>query len=212
MLSMPLLDTERLLIRPFAMDDLEAIQQILDIELRDADFGSEGAKTLSERRQWLQWTILNYEELATLYQPPYGDRAIILKQDKRLIGACGFVPCLAPFGQLPSFSTTKESVADNYFSAEFGLFYAVAPAYQRQGYAVEATRAMIAYAFTELQLRRIVATTTYDNAASIAVMRKVGMRIEKNPYPDPPWFQVVGILENCTGQLGPHEICTLPYR
>jgi len=27
-------------------------------------------------------------------------------------------------------------------------------------------------------------------------MRKVGMRIEKNPFPDPPWLQVVGILEN----------------
>jgi hypothetical protein len=22
------------------------------------------------------------------------------------------------------------------------------------------------------------------------------MRIEKNPYPDPPWLQVVGVLEN----------------
>lgn len=199
MLRMPLLDTERLLVRPFVMDDLEVIHQILDIELREADFGSEGAKTFSERRQWLQWTRLNYEELAKLYQPPYGDRAIVLKQDNRLLGACGFVPCLAPFGQLPSFSTINESAAGGYFSAEFGLFYAVAPAYQRQGYAAEATRAMIAYAFTELKLQRIVATTTYDNAASIGVMRKVGMRIEKNPCPDPPWFQVIGILENNAG-------------
>jgi RimJ/RimL family protein N-acetyltransferase len=199
MRSMPLLDTERLLIRPFEMDDLEAIHRILDIELRDADFGNEGAKTLGERRQWLHWTILNYEELAKLYQPPYGDRAIVRKQDKRLIGACGFVPCLAPFGQLPSFSTTEGSAAGDYFSAEFGLFYAIAPACQRQGYAVEATRAMIAYVFTELRLPRIVATTTYDNAASIAVMRKVGMRIERNPYSAPPWFQMVGILENRTG-------------
>lgn len=195
---MPLLDTERLRIRPFVVADLEAIHQILDIELREADFGSEGAKTFSERRQWLQWTTLNYEELATLYQPPYGDRAVVLKQNNQVIGACGFVPCLAPFGQLPSFSTSKESADGNYFSTEFGLFYAVAPAYQRQGYAVEATRAIIAYAFTELQLQRIVATTTYDNTASIAVMRKVGMRIEKNPRPDPPWFQVVGMLENRT--------------
>jgi hypothetical protein len=27
-------------------------------------------------------------------------------------------------------------------------------------------------------------------------MRKLGMRIEKNPYPEPPWLQVVGILDN----------------
>ncbi|MFL5588380.1 MAG: GNAT family N-acetyltransferase, partial [Ktedonobacteraceae bacterium] len=81
-------------------------------------------------------------------------------------------------------------------SPEFGLFYAFSPAYQRQGYATEATRALIEFAFTQLNLRRIVATTTYENAASMAVMRKVGMQIEKNPYPDPSWFQVVGFLEN----------------
>jgi len=28
------------------------------------------------------------------------------------------------------------------------------------------------------------------------VTRKLGMRVEHNPYPDPAWFQVVGILEN----------------
>ena len=42
----------------------------------------------------------------------------------------------------------------------------------------------------------IIATTTDDNAASIAVMRKVGMVVERNPLPEPPWFQVVGILVN----------------
>jgi RimJ/RimL family protein N-acetyltransferase len=42
----------------------------------------------------------------------------------------------------------------------------------------------------------MVATTTYDNAASMGVMRKLGMRIEKNPYEEPQWFQLVGILDN----------------
>jgi RimJ/RimL family protein N-acetyltransferase len=82
------------------------------------------------------------------------------------------------------------------YSPEFGLYYALSPAYQRQGYATEAAQALINYAFTQLHLKRIVATTTYENVASIGVMRKAGMRIEKNPFPDPPGFQVVGILEN----------------
>ena len=55
---------------------------------------------------------------------------------------------------------------------------------------------MIDYAFRELRLRRIVATTTRENVPSIRVMRNVGMSIEENPYPDPPWLQVVGVLEN----------------
>ncbi len=196
MMRVPPLETERLLISPFTIDDLDAIHQILDIDLVTADFGNEGANTRREREQWLQWTVLSYEELAKLNQPPYGDRAVVLKQTQQVIGACGFVPCFAPFGQLPSLRSTSQDAVAHFNSPELGLFYALSPAYQRQGYATEATRALIDYAFTQLDLRRIVATTTYENVASIAVMRKVGMRIEKNPYPDPPWFQVVGILEN----------------
>lgn len=196
-MSIPDLETERLIIRALRMDDLDDIHRLLDIELGEADFGTEGAGSREERAHWLQWTIMGYKELAKLYQPPYGERAVVLKQTGQLIGACGYVPCLDAFGQLPSLR--NEGSVKGYFSTEFGLFYAFSPAYQRQGYATEATKAMIDYAFTRLKLRRIVATTTYDNAASITVMRKVGMRIERNPYPDPPWLQVVGLLENKAG-------------
>ncbi len=196
MMRVPPLETERLLIRPFTMADLDAIHQMLDLDLLTADFGTEGANTRQERDHWLQWTILSYEALARLNQPPYGDRAVVLKQTQQVIGACGFVPCFAPFGQLPAWRSASYDAVAHFNSPEFGLFYALSPAYQRQGYATEAARALIDYAFTQLQLKRIVATTAHENVASIGVMRKVGMRIEKNPHPDPPWFQVVGILEN----------------
>ncbi|HET7087649.1 MAG TPA: GNAT family N-acetyltransferase [Anaerolineae bacterium] len=191
MTSMPALETERLIIRPFAMDDLDAIHRILDVELAEVDFGSEEAKTLDARREWLRWTILNYDQLARLYQPPYGERAIVLKSSDELIGAAGYVPCLNVFGQLPVSGGTRDGLT----STEFGLYYALSPAHHRRGYAAEAVRAMIDYAFRRLRLRRIIATTTYNNKASMGVMRKVGMRIEKNPFPDPPWLQVVGVLE-----------------
>ena len=54
---------------------------------------------------------------------------------------------------------------------------------------------MIDYGFQQLKLWRIVATTRYDNTASIGVMRKLGMTVEHNTLPDPPWLQVVGIIE-----------------
>src|SRR5260221_696273 len=193
MMRVPPLETERLVIRRLTIEDLDDIHRILDIDLIIADFGTVGAITRQGREQSLQWTILSYEELARLNQPPYGDRAIVLKQTQQIIGACGFVPSFAPFRQLLSAS---HDAGAHFNSPAFGLFYAFSPAYQRQGYATEATQALIDYAFRELQLKRIVATTTYENVASIAVMRKVGMRIEKNIYLDPPWFQVVGILEN----------------
>jgi [ribosomal protein S5]-alanine N-acetyltransferase len=192
----PPLETERLIIRPFTMNDQNAIHLLLDVDLSTAEFGTEGVMVREERQQWLQWTILNYEALSRLNQPPYGDRAVVLKQTEQVIGACGFVPCFAPFGQLPALRSANEDAVAHLNSTEFGLFYAFSPAYQRQGYATEAAEALIGYAFAQLRLRRVVATTTYENVASIAVMRKVGMQIEKNPYPDPPWFQVVGLLEN----------------
>jgi [ribosomal protein S5]-alanine N-acetyltransferase len=190
-MEMPVLETERLVIRPFRLDDLDDIYRILDIELADVDMGSEKALTRSARAAWLEWSVRNYRQLSALFQPPYGDRAVALKADATLIGAVGFVPSFGPFGQLPSLGG---KLSRN--TAEFGLYYAISPAFQRQGYASEAIQAMVDYAFTALNLERIVATTQYDNAASKGVMRKLRMRIEGNPYPDPPWFQVAGILEN----------------
>lgn len=196
MMLVPPLETERLIVRPFTMHDLDDVHRLLDIDLATADFGTEGALTLEERQDWLQWTVMNYEALARLYQPPYGDRAVTLRQTGEVIGACGYVPCFAPFGQLPSLRASSDNAVERLNSTEFGLFYAFSPAYQKRGYATEAARALIDYAFGQLNLGRIVATTTYDNAASMGVMRKLGMRIEKNPYEEPSWFQVVGILEN----------------
>jgi RimJ/RimL family protein N-acetyltransferase len=139
--------------------------------------------------------VLNYEELAKLYQPPYGDRAIVLKESQTLIGACGYVPCLDAFGQLPAFGAAHDA-RRGLTSTAFGLYWAVSPRYQRRGYAAEAAGALVYYAFTNLNLRRIIATTTHDNAASLGVMRKLGMRVERNPYPEPPWLQAVGVLDN----------------
>jgi len=195
-MHMPPLETERLIIRPFVMDDLDGIFAILDVELAEADFGSAHAATREQRAQWLRWSTMNYEQLARLYQPPYGDRAITLRSGE-LIGACGYVQCLGPFERVLSPDPASRN-QDCRFTTELGLFYALSPRHQRHGYATEAARAMMDYARRGLGLERIVATTTYDNAASIRVMQKLGMRVEKNPQADPPWFQVVGIFD-CRG-------------
>jgi ribosomal-protein-alanine N-acetyltransferase len=195
MTRMPPLETARLLIRPFVMTDLDALHQIVDVELSAADFGTEGAQSREGRREWLEWAVLNYDQLAKMYQPPYGDRAIVLKQTGQLIGSIGYVPCMMPFGQLPAFAAGINETARRFATCELGLYYALAPAYQRQGYTSEAAAAMVEYAFQGMRLRRVVATTTYDNAGSMGVMRKLGMQIERNPFPDPPWLQVVGFIE-----------------
>jgi RimJ/RimL family protein N-acetyltransferase len=81
---------------------------------------------------------------------------------------------------------------------EVGLYWEIASGQRRQGFAAEAGQALINYGFQHLKLRRIVAMTRFDNAASIGVMRRLGMRVERNMLPEPPWLQVVGIIESRT--------------
>jgi RimJ/RimL family protein N-acetyltransferase len=189
---MPTLATERLIIRPCRMDDLEACHRLyLDIEW--ADMKASDSENCDRRRKWLEWTVRNYEELARLKQPPYGERVVELKNNHDFAGLVGLVPLLAPFAQLACFGGLRPEVAP--FSAEVGMFWAVRPTLQRRGIASEAGSAIIGYAFGVLKLGRILAGTEDDNAASIAVMRRLGMRIERNPHLVPEWFQIHGVLE-----------------
>jgi len=178
------------------MEDLIDVHRLFDIELNTDDLHTEKMDTLKERAEWLQWSVLNYSQLAKLYQPPYGDRAIVIKETGKLIGSCGYVPCLMPFEQVPNFSYYNASGMIGHATPEFGLFYAISPSHQRQGYASEAAQALVDYAFQYLDLKRIIATTDFTNHASMGVMRKLGMRVEKNPLSEPPWLQVVGVIEN----------------
>ncbi len=63
---------------------------------------------------------------------------------------------------------------DALHTAEIG--YSVLPAFQRHGYASEAARALVAWGFTQPGIRRIVANCRADNAASIRVLQKAGLR------------------------------------
>jgi RimJ/RimL family protein N-acetyltransferase len=58
------------------------------------------------------------------------------------------------------------------------LGYAIRADRWGKGYATDATRRLIAFGFAELRLHRISAAIGPDNAASIAVVRKLGMQYE----------------------------------
>jgi RimJ/RimL family protein N-acetyltransferase len=184
---MPVLETTRLLVRPFTLDDLDACHQLLDIEAWQT------GQSLDQRRRWLEWTVLSHEVLANLHQPPYGDRAVVLKATGEVVGSVGLVPSMAFFDRLPSFGGNASA---SRLRPEFGLFWATRTAHLRQGYATEAAQAVIDYVFGRMHGDRIIATTTYDNIASQGVMRRLGMSVEHNPVADPPWFQVAGVLFN----------------
>jgi RimJ/RimL family protein N-acetyltransferase len=185
--TVPPLFTPRLRIRPFASADLDAV-----VKLHDDCFG---AAPLNVRRDWLGWSVRNYAALAQLQQPPYGDYAIELRASGEVIGAVGLVPSFGPFDRLASLQCGTNA-DPNLSRPEMGLFWAIASQHRRQGFATEAATAMATFAFEQLNVARLVATTEHDNDASIAVMRRLGMLIERNPDPEPKWFQTIGILVN----------------
>lgn len=66
--------------------------------------------------------------------------------------------------------------------------YSFAQPYQRQGYATEAVRAVLGYAFATLDLHRVTATVDCRNDASFALLERIGMRREGH-YLDCCWFK-----------------------
>jgi ribosomal-protein-alanine N-acetyltransferase len=182
------LHTERLVVRPLCMADLLDCHRLFkDIGWSDRNLIDE--ENLARRESWLKWTIDSYRELARLHQPIFGERAVISRAAGDFIGLTGYVPCLAPFGRMEAFGardTDKRSLA-------LGLFWAISPEFQRQGYASEAAGAMIGHAFGTMRCERIVATTEHDNEPSVGVMRRIGMTVHKHGGGE-PGFRVVGVL------------------
>jgi len=187
---MPILNTTRLQIRPIRAEDLDACHQLYR-DIGWADRGRSEAENYERRRSWVDWSIANERELARLNQPPMGERTVVDRVTGDFVGLVGLNPTLKPLGQLPSFGGAERARNE----LEVGLFWAIAPARQGAGLATEAARAVIDYMFEVRRLGRIVATTDNDNLASIGVMRRLGMRIEANPFPDPFYFQTIGILD-----------------
>ncbi|MFM2308115.1 MAG: hypothetical protein RLY87_235 [Chloroflexota bacterium] len=186
MRTMPTLHGARIHIRPYQQTDISAIVALFD---EITDLATLAPEVLERRTAWLAWVSSNPVQLARLDQPPYGDRALVLTETDTVIGSVGLVPCLDVYGQ------AGIGPDDGRSRAEMGLFWMVHPAYQGKGYATEAGSLLVRYAIDELGIERIIATTEYDNHASQAVMRKLGMDIRKNAYPTPAWLQLVGVYE-----------------
>ena len=183
------LKSDRLSIRMLTRDDLRACHE-LNVEIGWADANATDLENIEQRQRWLDWTIRSYEQLTALYQPPYGERAIVEQDSGRVIGLVGLVPLLAPFERLPALGGRTAA----HFSAEVGLFWALRPAFQGHGFATEAAGAIATFAFEFFNIERLLACTEYENVRSAAVMQRLGMHIERNPSSDPPWLQVTGIL------------------
>lgn len=175
--ALPVLRTPRLVIRPLAADDESACRAVLAPPDEHAF------------ARWLTWAVAAPAALADLIQPPYGERAVVLAETGELIGLTGLVPSLGPFAQF------EGAAAGGRWTPELGLYWALAPEHRGNGYATEAVAELCRALFAVCHAQRLVATTEHANAASQAVMRRLGMTLLTNPHREPAWLQVVGVLD-----------------
>ena len=94
------LHTERLLIRAFTDEDTPTIHRVLDLSFGDGSLVDDAA-ALEDRRSWVAWQALNDRWFPRMFQPPYGDRAVVATGSGELVGSVGYVPVVGPFDQLP---------------------------------------------------------------------------------------------------------------
>jgi RimJ/RimL family protein N-acetyltransferase len=164
------------------MTDLDDLHRLFDDP--DDDNPWMTPSTLDARREWLQWMVAQTGTFAGWYAP-YGDRAVVRREGNLLVGSVGYVPELEPFESLPSLGGNADALC----TCEISLFWAMGKAYRRRGYAAEAAQALVDYAFQVMRVRRLLALTHPDNLASLGVIRRLGMYVERAQG-------ACGILEN----------------
>ena len=151
---MSFIETERLLIRtwqlPRDLDDALAVYGDPDV----MHFIPIGALD-REQTQGLVQRMIDRNEAQG-----YGIWPVVHKGDHRVIGECGVT-------QIPGWEPDVE------------IAWIFNKAYHGQGYATEAARAVIEYAFSELEITRLYALIDRFNAPSIAVANRLGMRYDR---------------------------------
>lgn len=146
------LETERLRMRPFVMDDLTKLMEFYQDEETMRYF--DGIKFEDEAKHQLMRTIDAYMKpgLAS-----YGFLAVILKSTNQLVGRCGLI---------------KQTVLS---APEVEVAYLIDRLHWNQGLATEAAQRLRDYALDDLSLKRVVSIIHKENKPSIRVAQKNGM-------------------------------------
>ncbi|HET7034617.1 MAG TPA: GNAT family N-acetyltransferase [Thermomicrobiaceae bacterium] len=152
MTAVPPLETARLLLPPFTLEEAHAV-------LNDSRVGrawSPGYPTEGDREiaaMLLRGGPAPPDERAVIFGP----RRIVLRASGLAVGGIGF------FGPPDEAGTLS-------------IGYGIAPEARNQGLTTEALGAMLAFAAAQPGVRRVLADTTPDNLASQRVLAKAGFQ------------------------------------
>lgn len=149
-----ILETERLLLRSFTVNDAAFILQLVNTDTWLRFIGDRNIKSVEAAEAYLlNGPIKSYELNG------YGLSMVMLKDTNVPIGMCGVL---------------KRDTLD---APDIG--YALLPEYEGQGYGTEIAGATLQYAFKTLGLKRILAITLADNERSVRLLNKIGFRFKE---------------------------------
>jgi RimJ/RimL family protein N-acetyltransferase len=153
------IDTERLILRPFTLDDAAAWLPLISLPAVIRYTGDIPATSVEEARE-----LLRTRPLRDYAVHGYGRMAVIEKSSGRLVGFSG-LKCLEDL-------------------REVDIGYRFLPDCWGKGYATESASALMEQGRREHGVRRIVGMAHPDNAASIHVLEKLGLRFERLLEPE----------------------------
>lgn len=151
---MIVLETERLFLRGFNVGDAEFILTLLNEPSFLRFIGDKKVRSLQDAEKYiLNGPVASYERNG------FGLCLVELKETHTPIGMCGLLK--------------REELPDP------DIGFAFLPDFWNKGFAYEAAAAVMKDARERLNLERILAITNQDNEASIKLLQKLGLQIER---------------------------------
>lgn len=151
---MKIIETERLALRRLTLEDAEFIRELVNEPSWIRFIGDRGVRTAEQAR-----TYLENGPIAMYRRCGFGLWLVEIKATGEPVGICGLIK-----------RDTLEDV---------DIGFAFLPRYWGRGYALESARAVMDYGRQILELDRIVAITSPDNASSIRLLERIGLRFER---------------------------------
>ena len=155
---MEILSTDRLVIRELETNDVPALMKIFSNPI--ARKYAPDTKNLEEVNTWIERILAAYEEHGHCLW------ALIRKKQNDFVGMCGLI---------------QQHIRE-YGETELG--YHLIPHYWGNGYATEAGKSCLGYAFNQLDKNKVVSFINPKNSPSIAVAKRVGMTKEIDLKPN----------------------------
>ena len=149
-----ILETERLRLREFDLDDGEFIVELLNSPGWIKFIGNKNVKTREDAKKYLEnGPLKSYRENG------FGLSMVELKFIGVPIGMCGLI---------------KRNTLD-----DVDIGFAMLPEFAGTGYGSEIASATLEHGRKEHGLKRVVAITVRHNKASIALLEKIGLKFER---------------------------------